>query len=112
MKSRIFANLCLSLLLLFAQHVALADAFSHVRHTISDQTTDQTTQCALEEGSSPDDGDGDTGNHVALDDLNGLVSAFVFSVLTNSPQSQSQSISGDLFATLSQYYSTRAPPTL
>jgi hypothetical protein len=108
MKSRIFANLCLSLLLLFAQHVAFADAFSHhSHHTISDQTT----QCALEEGSSSSD-DGDASNHVSFDDFNGLVSAFVFPALDHSPQSQSQSLSGDFFTVLSQYYSTRAPPIL
>lgn len=107
MKSRsLFANICLSLLLLFAQHVALADAFSYA-HTASDQM-----QCALEEGSSS--GNSDTGdNHVALDDLDtGLVSAFVFPVLDTSHQSQAHSPIGEFFTVLSPFYSTRAPPVL
>jgi hypothetical protein len=108
MKPRIFANLCLSLLLLFAQHVALADAFSHhMRHVVSDQTS----QGAIEEGSSSDDGD--NGNHLSLDDLDsGLVVGYLFPALTRTPQYQSSSPFGDFFTTLSQYYSTRAPPIL
>jgi hypothetical protein len=107
MKPRsIFANICLSLLLLFAQHVALADAFSHVRHAGPEQT-----QCALEEGTTSNDSD--SGNHVALDDLDGgLVSAFVFPALNLSLQSQAHSHSGNFVTVLSQFYSTRAPPTL
>ncbi|HEX2603431.1 MAG TPA: hypothetical protein VHL60_02060 [Oxalicibacterium sp.] len=108
MKSRFFANLCLTLLLLFAQHVALADAYArHARHAVSDQTT---TQSVLEEGSSSSDNN-DTGNHFSLDDLDsGLISTFVLPAFANTAPFQAHSPFSDFFTVFLQFYSTRAPP--
>ena len=107
MKTRFLANFCLALLLLFAQHMALANAVSQrVQQVISEQAG----QAALEDGTS---GNGDTGNHVSLADLdNGLISAFVFSPASNDARFQAHAPFSDFFTVLSQYYSTRAPPTL
>jgi hypothetical protein len=110
MKSRFFANLCLTLLLLFAQHVALADAFSrHMRHAVSDQTA---TQALSEEGGASSDTDnGDTGNHLSLNDLDsGLVTTFVFPAFVNTAFFQTHTTFSEFFTVLSQFYSTRAPP--
>lgn len=108
MKSRLFANLCLTLLLLFAQHIALADAYTHqVRHAISDQT-----QSVLDDDSTSAD-NSDTGSHLSLNDLDsGLISAFVSPTSANTAQIHARSSSSDFFTVLSQFYSTRAPPAL
>jgi hypothetical protein len=110
MKSRFLVNLCLTLLLLFAQHVALADAYSrHARHALSDQTT---TQSVLEEGTASSDNN-DTGNHYSLDDLDsGLISTFVLPTFANTAQFEAHPPFSDFFTVFSQYYSTRAPPVL
>jgi hypothetical protein len=111
MKSRFFANLCLTLLLLFAQHVALADAYArHARHAVSDQTT---TQSVLEEGNSSSSDNSDTGNHFSLDDLDGgLISTFVFPTFANTAQFAAHSPFSDFFTVFLQFYSTRAPPAV
>jgi hypothetical protein len=109
MKSRFLANLCLTLLLLFAQHMALANAYAHhARHAISDQVT----QSALEGGGSSS-GNIDTGNPFSLDDLDsGLISTFVLPVFANTAPFQARTSFSDFFTVLPQYYSTRAPPAL
>ncbi|HEV7856434.1 MAG TPA: hypothetical protein VGO72_05685 [Herminiimonas sp.] len=111
MKSRFLANFCLTLLLLFAQHVALADAFS--RHARQAAVCDETAQCVLEEGAASSPDSSDTGNHVSLDDLDGgLISTFFFPASVNSAPFTAHTLFSDYFTVLSQYYSTRAPPAL
>jgi hypothetical protein len=109
MKSRFFSNLCLTLLLLLAQHVALADAYArHARHAMGEQST----QSVLEEGRASSD-NGDTGNHTSLDDLDsGLISTFTLPTFVNTAPFQAHPLFSDFFTVLSQFYSTRAPPAL
>lgn len=110
MKLRFFSNLCLTLLLLFAQHLALADAYArHTRHAISDHST----QSVVEEGSSASSDNSDTGNHTSLDDLgSGLISTFALPAFANTASFQTHLPFSDFFTVLSQFYSTRAPPAL
>jgi hypothetical protein len=109
MKSRFLANLCLTLLLLFAQHVALADVYAHqAKHAISDQTT----QSALEDGSASSN-NGDTGNHFSLDDLDsGLTSTFVLPTFTDTARFVAYPPFSDYFTVFLQFYSPRAPPAV
>lgn len=110
MKSRFFANLCLTLLLLFAQHIALADAYA--RHARHHAIADQGVQAALEEASASSD-NGDTGNHISLDDLDGgLISTYTLPTFANTASFEAHPLFSDFFTVLSQFYSTRAPPAL
>jgi hypothetical protein len=102
MKSRFFANLWLCLMLLFAQHVTLADSVTAAQYTSGDH------QCALEDGSSSD---ADTGAHVALDDVDhGVVASFYFPLLPPASHQAEQKLVIGFFSAVSSLYSTRAPP--
>ena len=110
MKSRFFANLCLTLLLLFAQHIALADAYA--RHARHHAVADQSAQSALEEGRTSSD-NGDTGKHTPLDDLSsGLISSYTLPAFANTASFETHPPFSDFFTVLSQFYSSRAPPAL
>jgi hypothetical protein len=102
MKSRIFANVWLCLLLLFAQHVTLAESVTAAQYANGDH------QCALEDGSMSD---ADTGAHVALDDLDhGIIALFNFFALPPASHVSTQSFVVEFFSVDSPHYSTRAPP--
>jgi len=110
MKSRFFANLCLTLLLLFAQHIALADAYA--RHARHHAIADQSAQSALEEGRTSSD-NGDTSKHTSLDDLSsGLISSYTLPTFANIASFETRPPFSDFFTVLSQFYSSRAPPAL
>ncbi len=102
MKSRILANLWLCLLLLFSQHVALAESVTAAQYSSGDH------QCALEDSSVQDS---DSGVHVALDDVdNDVVVAFDFAVLSSASHLSPQKLVVEFFSVISPHYSTRAPP--
>jgi hypothetical protein len=102
MKSRIFANVWLCLLLLFAQHVTLAESVTAAQYTNGDH------QCALEDSSTSD---ADTGTHIALDNLNHVVIALLnFFALPPASHVSTQAFVEEFFSIDSPHYSTRAPP--
>lgn len=104
MKSRIFANVWLCLLLLFAQHVALAESVTAAQYTSGDH------QCALEDGSTSD---ADTGAHVALDDLDhGVAMVLNFPALPLASHGASKNPVIEFFSIVSPHYSPRAPPLI
>jgi hypothetical protein len=104
MKSRFLSHIWLSLVLLFAQQIAFADALTHAHHSVSHH------QCTFEEAACADS---DVNGHSALDDFdNGLVSSFVQSVLSNMQVAQTQSLRSQFLSLVSPFYFSRAPPLL
>jgi hypothetical protein len=104
MKSRFFAQVWLSLLLLFAQQIALADAISYASHAPSHH------QCTYDEGASAD---ADSNIHFGLDNFdNGLVSSYVIPVLANGQKPQAQGLFSGFCSPVSPHYLSRAPPLL
>lgn len=102
MKSRNLANLWLCLLLLFAQHVTLAESVTAAQYANGDH------QCALEECSTSD---ADISAHVGLDDLGyGVIALFNFLALSPASHVSTQTLVVEFFSVISPHYSTRAPP--
>jgi len=101
-KSRLSVQILLSLLLVFAQQVALADATAYASHGPSHY------QCTYDEGASAD---ADSAVHFSSDQFdNGLVSSFVIPVFANLQTRQTQGLFVGFCSPVSSLYLSRAPP--
>jgi hypothetical protein len=102
MKSHFLINVLLCLMLLFGQHVTLAESVTAAQYSNGDH------QCALEDSATSD---ADIGAHIALDEV---VCAFV--VLFQFPAStlvlhrDATQFVVSFYSVVSPHYATRAPP--
>ena len=102
MKSRLFINLCLSLLLLCAQQFAFAGALAHVQQTAFDH------QCSVVEG---DAADGKLSKHLLIDEYDdGPQPVFIMPINLSVASSCDTWVCEPLFQLVSPHYSSRAPP--
>jgi hypothetical protein len=103
LKSRLPVQILLSLLLVFAQQIALADATAYASHGPSHY------QCTYDEGASAD---ADSAVHFSSDHFdNGLISSFVIPVFANFQASQIQGLYVGFCSPVSSLYLSRAPPS-
>lgn len=103
-RSRLPVQILLSLLLVLAQQVAMADATAYASHGPSHY------QCSYEEGTSAD---ADSGIHFSADHIDsGLVSSYVIPTFANQQARQTQGSFVGFCALVSSRYHSRAPPSL
>lgn len=104
LRSRLPVQILLSLLLIFAQQAAMADATAYASHGPSHY------QCSDEEGSSAD---ADSGVHFSADHIDsGIVPSYFIPVFANQQARQTQALFVGFCAVVSSLYHSRAPPPL